>query len=259
MWCRQCQQDVPAVAQGSEGPLVCPRCRQSLRQTSIRAVADAGIDLGSFPQQSSPDVEQRLPFDSFAQKESRRRLQRIGRKLQSPCRRSLSWHPSSTLQTIVGTAPVDARSEQRLRRLARQLEREAPAARRTSWLLSLLIAVGVIGFSFGLLALGWSAAFNLSIIWQWGMTTTIAAEGLLIVGLTSMAWRLWRNGRSVNRKLQGMDQQLTAIHELTGSLSAGHLSASQHYYHCFNQVANPHMLMANLRGQIDQLAERVGA
>ena len=89
------------------------------------------------------------------------------------------------------------------------------------------------------------------------MTTTIAAEGLLIVGLTWMAIRLWQNSRRLNHELRGVDKQLVEIHEMAGSLSAGQLSASQNYYHHFSQVANPHMLVANLRGQIDQLAERI--
>jgi hypothetical protein len=72
-----------------------------------------------------------------------------------------------------------------------------------------------------------------------------------------MAARLWRNSRRLNQQLAEVDEQLDEIHELAGTLSAGRLSASQHYYQHFSQVANPHMLVANLRGQIDQLAERM--
>lgn len=73
-----------------------------------------------------------------------------------------------------------------------------------------------------------------------------------------MATRLWYNSRRLNHQLRGVDEQLVEIHEMAGSLSAGQLSASQNYYHHFSQVANPHMLVANLRGQVDQLAERIG-
>jgi hypothetical protein len=109
----------------------------------------------------------------------------------------------------------------------------------------------------GAAVLVWSAAFNQAHVWQWGLTTTIAAEGVLILGLAWMAIRLWHNSRHLNRQLRGVDEQLDEIHELAGSLTASQQSASQQYYHHFSQVANPHMLVANLRGQIDQLAERI--
>ncbi len=106
--------------------------------------------------------------------------------------------------------------------------------------------------------LTWSAAFQLPQPWQWGMTATIAAEGMLILGLIGMAARLWRNGRQVNQQLDGVTGQLHQIERITGALAGSRMSSSQHYYDHFHQVASPHMLIANLRGQVDQLATRIG-
>ena len=127
----------------------------------------------------------------------------------------------------------------------------------TSWLLSFLLSVGVMAFGFGLGMLAWSASFRLPELWQQGMTLTIGAEGLLILSLTWMAARLWRNGRRVNRQLHGVDRQLAEIEQITGALAGSGQASSQHYYHHFSQAASPHMLVANLQGQVDQLAARL--
>jgi hypothetical protein len=72
-----------------------------------------------------------------------------------------------------------------------------------------------------------------------------------------MAARLWRNSRRVNHQLHGVDRQLAEIEQFTGALAGGQLASSQHYYHHFSQVASPNLLLANLQGQVDQLAARV--
>ena len=156
------------------------------------------------------------------------------------------------------TAPTAAEPSPhpQLRQISKQAEVDDGKATR-SWLLSSVLLLGTLGFALGVTALVWSALFQLPEVWQWGMTTTIAAEGLLIVGLAWMATRLWQNSRRLNRELAHVDEQLVEIHELAGSLSAGQLASSQNYYHHFSQVANPHLLVANLRGQIDQLSERL--
>ena len=84
------------------------------------------------------------------------------------------------------------------------------------------------------------------------MTLTIAAEGLLIVSLLWMAKRLWHNGQQVNQQLAGVEGQLSEI-----QLSGSHSGSSASYYHHFNLGASPQMLVANLRGQMDQLANRL--
>jgi hypothetical protein len=63
----------------------------------------------------------------------------------------------------------------------------------------------------------------------------------------------------VNRQLSGVDRQLTEIQQVAGSLAGSRMSSSQHYYSHFSPTASPHMLAANLRGQLDQLNERMSA
>ncbi|QEG33151.1 hypothetical protein [Bythopirellula goksoeyrii] len=261
MWCRQCQQDVPAVARSSQGPLVCPCCRRELNLGNLADVADTGISLDCYEQEPHEYEPSARPIDSISQGESYEKLRRIGRQLRSPYRTeiSISSPPTASGSWRSLSMSNDASDAPQLRQVAKQAQQdELSNSTQTSWLLCCLLAIGTVGFAAGVLVLAGSAAFDLAQVWQWGMTTTIAAEGLLIVALTWMATRLWYNSRRLNHQLRGVDEQLVEIHEMAGSLSAGQLSASQNYYHHFSQVANPHMLVANLRGQVDQLAERIG-
>ncbi len=261
MWCSQCQQDVPAVARNSQGPLVCPSCRRELKLGNLTDVADTGIALDCFSHESAVCESISKPIDRIAQEESREKLKRIGRQLRSPYREELKSRLPASLQSEWRYLPLspDPITAPQLCQVAKKAQQvEGTTGSQTSWLLSSLLALGTTGFTVGVLVLVCSAAFDLGQVWHWGMTTTIAAEGLLIVGLTWMATRLWYNSRRLNEELRGVDEQLVEIHEMAGSLSAGQLSASQNYYHHFSQVANPHMLVANLRGQIEQLAERIG-
>ncbi len=252
MWCSHCHQDVPAVASEGRGPRTCARCNRELKFTAQATLVDTGIALETLDP-PAPAIE---AIDPLVHLESRENLRRLGRQLRAPYQQRLALDAPPFWDRLTLDAPE---SSAQLRAIARQAEREAEESsyQQRSLLLNVLLFSGMLAFLCGSLALLWSAAFNQIRLWQWGLTTTIAAEGILIVALVWMAGRLWHNGRHLNRQLRGVDEQLDEIHELAGSISAQQLSASQNYYHHFSQVANPHMLVANLRGQIDQLAERI--
>jgi hypothetical protein len=251
MWCSHCHQEVPAVASASGKSSLCSRCQRELKFTRSSGVLDSGIDLTAAAR-SSDHAPSR---DVLADEEAKLKLRRLGHQLHTPYARPISLEGPHFWERLAVDAPE---ASPQLRSITKTATRESSAERTASnWFLSFLLATGVLSFLGGAASLIWSAAFNRTYVWQWGLTVTLAAEGLLIVGLTWMAMRLWRNSRRLNRQLSEVDEQLDEIHELAGSLSAGKLSASQHYYQHFSQVANPHMLVANLRGQIDQLAERM--
>lgn len=252
MWCSDCQQDVPAVANQPHGPLVCPRCHIELKAMQAAKPTDSGIELGSFDAPVEPEPVS--PWDETTRQQSEQRLRQIGRKLRTP----YAVTNQSTIQpAAIPTPPIHAPAI-RAKTISEQRS-DSPLSRRSSGFVSVMLFIGVVGFFVGAIMLAWSAAFQLSQIWQWGMTTTIAAEGLLILGMTWMAVRLWRNSRRVNQQLYGVDRQLVEIQKQAGALSSNQLSASQNYYQHFNQTASPHFLVANLRGQVDQLASRIAS
>ncbi|MFV2070302.1 MAG: hypothetical protein ACC645_25325 [Pirellulales bacterium] len=139
----------------------------------------------------------------------------------------------------------------------------------TSWLLSLLLLTGIFSLTcgVGLLTHATMTGYGLSgqedptspgrLTWQGGLTITLAGEGMLIVGLTWMAIRLWHNGRRVNHQLQGVDRQLAELQFQTEARSNMRSTSSTPFYDHFTQGASSQVLLANLRGGLDQLAKRM--
>lgn len=258
MWCRNCQQDVPAVAKSVEGPLVCTRCEAEFEIPGRSTPADHGVSLEAIDQSRQPVA----PLDPWEKDEMEQRLRRIGRQLRSAYRHDVDFGMTRSAQPTWGPEALDLHAAPSRFSAAQGGQQDPVRSARptfTSGLVSLLLMAGVIGLLGGVGTLIWSAAFGLEQAWQWGMTVTFAAEGALIVGLTWMAGRLWHNSRRLNRQIDGVDRQLHELEHLTGSLSASNMSSSQHYYQHFNQGASSHMLLANLRGQVDQLASRMAA
>lgn len=262
MWCRDCQQDVPAVAKSMAGPLVCTRCETELE------VSDHAIQAASAPVDSGVELDgldrshtYQTMASPWRSDEAGDRLRRIGNQLRTAYRHESTSNAKGTPRRTWGPEALAAlMQEPQLRPTIRSARRDVDRPARstaTSRFISLLLFLGVVGFIAGVFALVWSAAFGLPNSWQWGMTATIAGEGVLIVGLTWMALRLWHNSRRLNRQIDGVDRQINQLEHLTGSLAAGRMTGSQYYYSHFNQGASGQMLLADLQGQVEQLSTRL--
>jgi hypothetical protein len=311
MWCRNCQQDVPALARGINSPLVCPRCEEDLPVVTVATsptvcgeISDVGIALDSYQQSpaNGPSFDQ-LPLEMLAQEQ--RQLSRIAQKL-GPIRRQkqlqqgvaqselsgsgmtgrdsmssisqpslrIDW-AHSVSPTAIKTrekrmeTPVSERSDARVAAVGYQA-RSQPSRTTSSWGLSMLLFGGVFSLTCGISLLvhatvtglgttGLGASMPGDFIWQGGLTFTLAGEGMLIAGLTGMAIRLWRNGRRVNHQLQGVDRQLAELqYQYQSDAQRGiQTSTSSAYYDHFAQGISSPILLANLRGGLDQLAKRM--
>ena len=260
MWCTQCQQDVPAVVRSAQGPLLCTQCEHEVGEPFAPPESfssEAGVSLDSFDaQQAAVDQELASPISELQHEKTSERLRWIDRQLHRSYR-SESYCSDPTVNAPPIWRDSVASAQQPQVKATYQRPQREPKSKTTLWSLSLLLGVGVLGFCSGLGLLAWSTAFQLPKLWQPGMTLTIGAEGLLILSLAWMAARLWHNSRRVNRQLHGVDQQLAEIEQITGTLAGSQQPTSQHFYHHANQAASPHMLVANLRGQVDQLAARL--
>jgi len=256
MWCSQCQQDIPAVVQSVQGPLLCSQCEHEVGEPLVSTgsrPADTGVSLDFFDvQQTIAEQELASPISSLQREQSSERQRRIDRQLHRSYRGDLAEDLSPRLREPVAPVPSSMHVKATYQRPKRESQSSA-----MSWLLSFLLGVGVLAFFIGVGLLAWSTAFQLPHLWQQGMTLTMGAEGLLILSLTWMAARLWHNSRRVNRQLHSVDRQLAEIEKITGTLAGSQQATSQHFYYHASQAASPHMLVANLRGQVDQLAARL--
>ena len=216
MWCRHCQQDVPA-ARDHSGPAACSRCLQAFVAVpsdsspglKLAAMADCGVGLEEFDQvarQAKPLMRPRLGGGE----DELRRLERVLR----PTLRSDFSHGSPVLRE---PAPLDYLSGEqafamppalRLARPQHQASAEMTQKPKSAWGVTLLLTLGSLAFFAGV---GLLAMANLSgdaFASRWGLPTTLAGEGLLTCGLASLAVRLWRRSRKVDVRLDSIDERL---------------------------------------------------
>jgi len=261
-------------------------------ETVQTKVSDAGIALDSYdhPSMSAPPLEMRT------QEQLQQQLRHIARKLASVARKNSLESGSPRDETTFtdcrlradgphgiparATAGLEERiarsatprNDARLAAIGYQARDQAPRV-AVSWLLSLLLLTGVFSLAcgVGLMAHATMTGFDPTeleptgfeptgsggLAWQGGLTITLVGEGLLIVGLTWMAIRLWRNGRRVNHQLQGVDRQLAELQYHVGARLDPRSSSSAAFYDHFAQGASSQVLLANLRGGLDQLAKRM--
>jgi hypothetical protein len=200
MWCRHCQQDVPA-ARDAAGPPACSRCRLafvalpsgSQPALKLAAMADCGVSLEEFDRAAAKVSVPAIRPQLTGGDDELRRLERLLR----PQLRSDFGHGSPLLR------------EPPIRAEALELRNDSYVRRpKAAWGVNLLLALGAVTFACGV---GLLVAANMlihALAWRWGFALTIAGEGLLIGGLAAMAVRLWRNSRRINSQLEVIDRRL---------------------------------------------------
>ncbi|MEQ8212069.1 MAG: hypothetical protein RH917_19880 [Lacipirellulaceae bacterium] len=207
MWCRHCQQEVPAIASQVSGPLVCPRCEfvltDALRQKrGSDSLEDAGIELTEL------DAPKIVPLrEVFDSKQVQAELAQLGRRLSATS--PVAAEELSPALDLV-RQPLEIRRStppKQAQPLATYAQHRTP----TGWWLSTLLAVSGLTLAVGLVALIYSTIATQPGLWNQALAMTLTGEGGLIVGLAWMASRLWRNSRQLNRQLAGVDRQLDAL------------------------------------------------
>jgi hypothetical protein len=232
MWCRHCQQDVPA-ARDVAGPAACSRCQRAFKAASdgaqpalkLAAVADCGVSLEEFDRALQPAPALARPT-LVADADDLRRLERLLRPqlrsdfghgqpvLREPATPGLGqWSPTGAIEgPCVRVEPLDIRGAS----YAAYAQRS-----RSAWGVNLLLAIGAATFAVGV---GLLMAANMlvhAVAWRWGFAMTIAGEGLLIGGLAAMAVRLWRNSRRINSQLESIDRRLGDVQASIGHADGG--------------------------------------
>jgi hypothetical protein len=130
----------------------------------------------------------------------------------------------------------------------------AQAKRRPSWAAWTTLCLGLMAFLCGAVLLGWSFVAERSDLWNIGLPLTLGGQVGLLFGLVLQLERLWQNSRHAADKLDAVDEQLHDLKRTTAMLGTTHSSAAVAFYSHMAEGANPQLLLADLKGQLDLLA-----
>lgn len=272
MWCSTCQQETPGVAHSVTGRIVCSRCQQPLlgSKTAPRAhICDEGIALDEQGATASAAASKRLPLprDDWSH---RNQVRKLARELNRPLAAAPRRLPGALNEShrFDPPHPLFGEQEHHVPRPMMNSEaapasvRELLQSKRTekrqvfSWL---IVSVGSLALAGGIGLMGWSLCEQQMIHWNLAIGLTLGGQGSLIFGLVLVVARLWRNSRYATGKLQEVHTRLGQLQQTADILTTMRAGGSAPgFYAELARGASPHTLLANLKGQLDQLAVRLG-
>jgi hypothetical protein len=133
-----------------------------------------------------------------------------------------------------------------------------PKPRRGSFMTWTILSLGLMTFAFGAALLGWSFWMERADLWRLGMPFTLAGQAALVIGLVLQLDGLWRSNQAAAESLDELDEQLDELRRATTLLSTSHSGPAQSFYSHMVSGAGPHLLLADLKSQLDLLAIKLG-
>ncbi len=276
MWCRHCQQDVPAVAQGALNGVQCARCQKPLDQPTN-------------PSAPKPDAVVFEPWKlSDVLGDDQQRLHKLGQQLRSaqatasmtkPAARSFrrdlphtrGGAPAvSSVSALNGVSAVSGSSAQTGAPATASTnaqrtpnEYRPPAVREPSkpnqiagWVTSTLGAL-VLGAGLGLL--GWSLFGERPDLWDPAVAATLSGQGLMIVGLIQLLANLWTGSRDATNRLIALQYEMRRLQRTTDAVAGMRSAAPTNFYADLARGSSPQVMLANLKGQVEELTTRLAA
>jgi hypothetical protein len=253
MWCSTCQQDVPALGSSSEGTLRCGKCSGGLTPAAVAPTIES-------PDATQPATLEKLFRNSplgnedWAIEAELRGVQRLLSSLKArpvPLEDAVK-SPHSYLRSSaakIGVADGESKSEP-----PRSSAKRQPQNRAAAWT---MLTIGLTVFASGAVLVGWSFAATRNDLWPLGMPMVFIGQAGLILGLVLQLNGLWSSNHQTAAVLSGLDQELKTVREATTLLSTSHSTSAQSFYLHLAEGASPHILLADLKGQMDLLAQQM--
>jgi hypothetical protein len=227
--------------------------------TGVQAMADCGLELESVaPQPDSPlldfdDWDLDPDLRSFRKARSASRIAQLppepvaqSYRFDVPPAIPTAWPPHAASMYEMPIPPQYGPEAER-----------RDSAKRGSWFAWSVTSLGLMAFTCGGVLLAWSYAVGRADLWNLGIPITVVGQIGLLVGLVLQLERIWQNNRYAVEKLDEVDEHLADIRHSHSLLRVNHSSAAQAFYTHMAEGANPSMLLADLKGQLDLLAVRL--
>ena len=262
MWCKNCRQDTPGVpvakrssdaaadspdAGAGAGPaeFSCGRCGQKIdTRTDADAAADVdrlaehGIDLGGIDTETfRPDTYDLHLWELDEQLNEASRLLASGHGHPTPSQSS-----ASAAQHGRRSKSPDSRRRRRARR---------------PFMAWAILSLSLAAFTCGAVLVGWSQFGGRGDLWNLGLPLTLGSQAGLLVGLVLLLERVWMDSRTASEKLETVDDRLEDLRHTTTMLSTTHTTSAASFYSHLAEGASPHLLLADLKSQLDLLAVKL--
>ena len=119
--------------------------------------------------------------------------------------------------------------------------------------------LGLATFACGAVLLGWSLVAERADLWPLGLPLALAGQAGLLVGLVLQLEGLWQSNHQTSRSLTQLDDELSRVRHATTLLTTSKNASSQSFYAHMAEGASPQLLLADLKGQLDLLAQQMAA
>lgn len=263
MWCSTCQQDVPALASPEDRKVRCAKCRKELaarsagedeRDMDDLRYSQSSTDVGGSEEVPAHAFFERPPFDMDTwQWDELREARRLVRSFSNTSHDERQLDASNSHREGLTTLGREIRPALPLPAVKRNPQR----TRRFSFFSWAALSLGVMAFVFGAVLLAWSFVMSRPDLWTLGLPFAIGGQAALVLGLVLQMDGLWQSNHEAAETLSELDEQLIEIRRATSQLSSSHSGPGQSFYFHLAEGCSPHMLLADLKGQLDLLAMRL--
>lgn len=248
MWCKHCRQDVPGMSSPNQSGVRCTQCGRTAADADaanaarLSELADSGIDLGA----SSSAQPQSAAFDQWKfDQEVRQWQSKLGRQVRfdrprpEPVRasRQPQWQAHAAHSAV-----------------PRPHRRRSSVPKRSSGAVLFVLSLGMLTFIAGGALVAGSFVLDRPDLWSRGLPLAIAGQVGILLALALQLERLWASSRSTVRKLNEVDAQLEQLGRNADLL---HSPTLHDYFGHATRPASPHMMLADLKGQLDRIADSI--
>lgn len=271
MWCSNCQQETPGVAHAASGKLVCSRCQKPMHKREAAHTAricDEGLALDEPATRTTATAAAKAPSFEANDWAARQRVRTAVRELRRPNPATASsinrmasersrFDPPHDLfgQIDEATTPTLATTAPTLTKDSTLRKQGSPGSQMLSWI---MVLIGAAALVCGIWLIAWSLSAGQWRYWNLAVGLALGGQGGLILGLVLVISRLWRSSRYAAARLVEVHARLGQLVQATDTLAATRTTSAPAFYADLVRGASPHVLLANLKGQVDQLATRVG-
>jgi hypothetical protein len=268
MWCNTCQQETPGAIHPASARIVCSRCQQPMERRKpphAARICDEGLALDEPATSAAGAAAKNASFrvDDWA---ARQRVRSVVRELRRPNPASAvspnraatdrlrldpphNWKSPLEHTHLPGISPAAAPPSANP-----ILQRNGLGNQFAAWL---IVFAGVLTLASGVGLIAWSLSKNEMRFWNLALGLALGGQGALIFGLVLVISRLWRTSRYAAARLQDVHARLGQLQQASETLAASNKASAPAFYADLVRGASPHVLLANIKGQVDQLATHV--